>query len=60
MVNYIFMSALGENFDFIVQVKLVSYLYSAIGSYLVAILVNKWLSRKVKNIDMVSSLKASE
>ena len=60
MVNYIYMSALGDNFDFIVHVKLVSYLYSAIGSYLVAILVNKGLSRKVKNIDMVSSLKASE
>lgn len=60
MISYIFGSALGENYDFNAEVSIVSYLFAIVGSYVVAILVNKWLSRKVKSIDMVSSLKANE
>ena len=60
MISYIFGSALGEDYDFNAEVSIVSYLFAIVGSYVVAILVNKWLSRKVKSIDMVSSLKANE
>lgn len=60
MIVYIFEKALGENYDFIPQVNVLSYLYAAIGSLIVAIFVNKVLARKVKTIDMVSSLKGNE
>ncbi len=60
MLKYIFGSALGENYDFIAKVNTLSYVYAAFGSYIVSVIVNKALSRKVKNIDMVTSLKGNE
>ena len=60
MLKYIFGSALGENYDFIAKVNTLSYVYAAFGSYIVSVIVNKVLSRKVKNIDMVTSLKGNE
>ena len=60
MVDYIFKSALGENYDFSASIKPLSYLLASGGSLIVAIFVNKVLSRKVKTIDMVTSLKGNE
>lgn len=60
MVDYIFKAALGDSYDFNAQISIVSYLYAAVGSFIVAIFVNKVLARKVKKIDMVSSLKGNE
>ena len=60
MLKYIFGSALGENYDFIAKVNALSFIYAAFGSYIVSVVVNKVLSRKVKNIDMVTSLKGNE
>lgn len=60
MLKYIFGSALGKNYDFIAKVNTLSYAYEAFGSYIVSVIVNKVLSRKVKNIDMVTSLKGNE
>ena len=60
MVDYIFKSALGENYDFSASIKPLSYLLAAGGNLIVAIFVNKVLSRKVKTIDMVTSLKGNE
>lgn len=60
MVDYIFKAALGDSYDFSAQISIVSYLYAAVGSFIVAIFVNKVLARKVKKIDMVSSLKGNE
>ena len=60
MIDYIFKSALGENYDFPAMISIPSYLYAAIGSFVVALVVNKILSRKVKTIDKVSSLKGNE
>ena len=60
MIDYIFKSALGDNYDFPAIIKTLSYVWSAVGSFIVAIFVNKILSRKVKTIDMVSSLKGNE
>ena len=60
MIDYIFKSALGDNYDFPAIIKTLSYVWSAVGSFIVAIFVNKVLSRKVKTIDMVSSLKGNE
>ena len=60
MLDYIFKSALGDNYDFNAYINLISYLYATVGSLVVSIVVNKVLSRKVKRIDMVSSLKGNE
>ena len=60
MLDYIFKSALGENYDFSASIKPLSYLLASGGSLIVAIFVNKVLSRKVKTIDMVTSLKGNE
>lgn len=60
MLDYIFKSALGENYDFNAYIKPVSYLYAVVGSLVVSIIVNKVLSRKVKRIDMVTGLKGNE
>lgn len=60
MLDYIFKSALGDNYDFTAYIKPTSYLYAVVGSLIVSIIVNKVLSRKVKKIDMVTSLKGNE
>ena len=60
MIDYIFKSALGDNYDFSATIKWISYLCSTIGSLIVSLVVNKILSRKVNTIDMVSSLKGNE
>ena len=60
MVDYIFKAALGDNYDFIANIKMLSYMLSAFGSFAVAVFVNKILARKVKSIDMVTSLKGNE
>lgn len=60
MVDYIFKSALGDSYDFNAYIRIISYLYAAVGSFVVAIFVNKVLARKIKKIDMVSSLKGNE
>ena len=60
MLDYIFKSALGDNYDFNAYINLISYLYATVGSFVVSVVVNKVLSRKVKKIDMVSSLKGNE
>ena len=45
---FIFKMALADDYDFGAQIKIVSYL------------VSKFLARKVRKIDMVSSLKGNE
>lgn len=60
LVDYIFRAALGDSYDFNAQIGLVSYLIAIIGSFAVALFVNKMLAKKVETIDMVSSLKGNE
>lgn len=56
----IFYFALGDSFDFPAHIELATYLYSAIGSFVVVWLTNRILVRKITHIDMVSSLKGNE
>lgn len=60
LTSYLFKACLDENFDFGVHIELWTYVIAAIGTYLVSLCVSKYLVKKVKNIDMVSSLKANE
>ena len=60
MVDYIFKAALGDNYDFSAKIKILSYIYATLGTFIVSYFVNKILANKVKSIDMVTSLKANE
>ena len=60
MIKIIFTKALSENYDMPITVKLVSYVYAAVGAILVTYFVNRVLSKKINKIDMVSSLKGNE
>ena len=60
MTDYIFKSAIGDTYDFTAVIKLISYFYSVAGTVIVAFFVNLILARRVKSIDMVSSLKGNE
>lgn len=53
-------SDMGESMDYMAIIYPVSYLYSVIGTFIVSILVNRLLSRKVSTINMVDALKGVE
>jgi putative ABC transport system permease protein len=57
--SYIF-RFVGEVFDFILKINFSSYLYCILGTLLISIFVNLFFSERVKDIDMVSSLKGVE
>ena len=60
MVDYIFKAAIGDSYDFNAEIKLYSYIIGILGTLVVSLIVNKILARKVKTIDMVTSLKGNE
>lgn len=60
MTDFIFKSALGDNYDFNAKIKLISYIYAIIGTFIVSKFVNRKLAKKVETIDMVTSLKGNE
>ena len=60
MLSYIYTNALNETYDFPSVVEWISYAYAIIETVLVSYAMNKLLARKIKTINMVSSLKANE
>ena len=60
MTDYIFKNAIGDTYDFEAKIKSTTFLFSAIGTFIVVYVVNQLLARKIKQIDMVSSLKGNE
>ena len=60
MVSYIFQAALSEQYDFPAVIYPLSYLIAGASIFLVSLLINDLMSRKIRKIDMVSSLKANE
>ncbi len=60
MTDYIFKNAIGDTYDFEAMIKPVTFICSALGTFVVVYIVNQFLARKIKKIDMVSSLKGNE
>ncbi|MBQ9181086.1 MAG: ABC transporter permease [Bacilli bacterium] len=60
LTDWLFKTAIEEHYDFGASITLRTYIISAIGTFLVSYLVSKFLSKKIKKIDMVSSLKGNE
>jgi len=59
LIDYIFVY-MRRTFDVMTVVSATSLIYSIAGTFLLSILVNRLFSKKIKNIDMVSSLKGVE
>ena len=60
MTNFIFQMALSDNYDFSAHITLDSYIIATFGTFIVSYIVSKFLSKKVRKIDMVTSLKGNE
>ena len=60
LTDWLFKTAIEEHYDFGASITTRTYIIAAIGTFLVSYLVSKFLARKIKNIDMVSSLKGNE
>lgn len=60
LTDWLFKTAIEEHYDFGAHILTQTYIISAIGTFLVSYIVSKFLARKIKSIDMVSSLKGNE
>ena len=60
LTDWLFKTAIEEHYDFGANILTQTYIISAIGTFVVSYLVSRFLARKIKNIDMVSSLKGNE
>lgn len=60
LLAYIYTNAIGDTYDFSAVVSFMSYVYAIVGTIVVSFVMNKLLARKIKKIDMVSSLKSGE
>lgn len=60
LTDWLFKTAIEEHYDFGASIKFKTYVIAAISTFIVSYLVSKLLSKKIKNIDMVSSLKGNE
>lgn len=60
LISYLFMVCLDESYDFEVYIEWWTYILSALGTYLTSFIVSRIISKKIKSIDMVSSLKINE
>ena len=60
MTDYIFKNAIGDSYDFEAMIKPATFILSGLGTFIVVYIVNQFLARKIKKIDMVSSLKGNE
>lgn len=60
LTDWLFQTAIEEHYDFSANITIQTYLLAAIGTFIVSYVVSKFMARKIKNIDMVSSLKGNE
>ena len=60
LTDFLFKTAIEEHYDFGASITIKTYVLSAIGTFLVSYLVSRFLARKIKKIDMVTSLKGNE
>lgn len=60
LTDWLFKTAIEEHYDFGAWISFKTYVISAIGTFIVSYVVSKFLARKIKKIDMVTSLKGNE
>ena len=60
LTDWLFKTAIEEHYDFGASITMKTYIISSIGTFIISYLVSKFLAKKIKKIDMVSSLKGNE
>ena len=60
LTDYLFKVAIEEHYDFAASIRPITYVIGLIGTFIVSYVVSRFLSRKIKDIDMVTSLKGNE
>lgn len=60
LTDWLFKTAIEESYDFGASIGILTYIYGAIGTVVVSLIVSKLVSKKINKIDMVSSLKGNE
>ena len=55
-----FKTAIEDSYDFGAHINIQTYIIAAIGTFVMSYLVSKLLAKKIKKIDMVTSLKGNE
>ena len=60
LTDWLFKTAIEEHYDFGAYINTKTYVIAAIGTFIVSLVVSKFLAHKIKKIDMVSSLKGNE
>ncbi len=60
LTDWLFKTAIEEHYDFGAFIEIKTYIIAAIGTFIISYLVSKFLARKIRKIDMVTSLKGNE
>ncbi len=60
LTSWLFKTAIDENYDFGAHILPITYILAAIGTFVISYLVSRLLAKRIKNIDMVTSLKGNE
>ena len=60
LTDWLFKTAIEEHYDFGAHINLVSYVLAASGTFVISYVVSKILAKKIRKIDMVTSLKGNE
>ncbi|MBR3161606.1 MAG: FtsX-like permease family protein [Bacilli bacterium] len=60
LTDWLFKTAIEEHYDFGASIEIRTYVIAFVGTFIISFLVSKFLARKIKKIDMVSSLKGNE
>lgn len=60
LTDFLFKEAIEAHYDFQAHIEIITYIVSALFTFIVSYLVSRFLARKINKIDMVSSLKGDE
>ena len=60
LTDWLFKTAIEEHYDFGAWISIKTYIISALVTFIISYLVSKLLTRKIRKIDMVTSLKGNE
>ena len=60
LTDWLFKTAIEEHYDFGASISIRTYIIASIGTFMVSYIVSKILSKKIRKIDMVTSLKGNE
>ena len=60
LTDWLFKTAIEEHYDFGASINVLTYVFAGLGTFVVSYVVSRLLSRKIRKIDMVTSLKGNE